>query len=317
MAAYGGRVGWIRVGWTLVVGAGLAAAAGGALRAQTFRSAVDLASFGVTAVDKKGGLVTDLSAADFEVAEDGKPQTVTLFSRGSRAGGGQTGGDPELHLGLLFDASGSMEEDIKFSRSAVVKFLNALTETVDITLVDFDTEVRVARYGPNDYPRLIERIRRRKIDGWTALFDATGVYLDGAAMQEGRRILVIYTDGDDNSSSLTYTGLLDLLKASDVTVYVVGFLEHQSRSIQPDLRIKLREIAEVTGGQAFFPLSMKDLEPTYEKVLAEIKAQYTLGYLSTNAKADGTWRKVQVKVSRPGVKIRTRRGYFAPYRKSP
>ncbi len=210
-----------------------------------------------------------------------------------------------------------MEEDIKFSRSAAVKFLNALSEAVDITLVDFDTEVRVARYDQNNFASLIEHIRNRKADGWTALWDAMGVYLDGASHQEGRRVLVIYTDGDDTNSTMNYGEMLDLLKASDVTVYAVGFLEHQSRSLQPELRSRLREITELTGGQAFFPTSMKDLDASYDKVLAEIKAQYTLGYLSTNTRMDGSWRKVQITVTRPGLKVRTRRGYYAPYRKAP
>ncbi len=290
----------------------------GALWAQTFRSAIDLASFGVTVVDRKGGLVTDLSAADFDVTEDSKAQQIKLFARGDSSSS-ESGPDstPELHLGLLFDTSGSMEEDIKFSRSAAVKFLNQLSQAVDITLVDFDSEVRVARYDQKNFASLIERIRGRRPDGWTALYDALGVYLDGAAYQEGRRVLVVYTDGDDTNSSMSYAEMIELLKASDVTVYVVGFLEHQSRSLQPELRMRLREITELTGGQVFFPGSMKELDATYDKVLAEIRAQYTLGYVSTNIRADGTWRKVQITVKRPGLKIRTRRGYFAPFRKSP
>jgi Ca-activated chloride channel family protein len=307
-----------RAGWIAAAAVSLAALGGEALSGQTFRTMVDLASFGVTVVDRKGGLVTDLVAADFAITEDSKSQQIKLFARGDdKASDGHASPTPEFHLGLLFDTSGSMEEDIRFSRSAAVKFLNALAQAVDITLVDFDTEVRVARYGQNDFARLIERIRNRKADGWTALYDAMGVYLDGAASQEGRRVLVIYTDGDDTNSTMSYMETLNLLKASDVTVYVVAFLEHQSRSAQPELRMRLHEIAELTGGEVFFPLSMKDLDAAYDKVLAEIKAQYTLGYVSSNARADGTWRKVQVTVTRPGLKVRTRRGYFAPFRKTP
>ncbi len=306
-----------RAAWRVLGVSGIAMALGMGPLAQTFKSAVDLASFGVTVVDRKGNLVTDLDATDFEVIEDSRPQTISLFARGGDISDGRTSSAPELHLGLLFDTSGSMEEDIRFSRSAAVKFLNSLPQAVDITLVDFDTEVRVARYGQNDFAHMIERIRGRKPNGWTALYDAMGVYLDGAAGQAGRRVLVLYTDGDDTNSTMSYSETLDLLKASDVTIYVVGFLEHQSRSAQPELRMRLREITELTGGQAFFPTSMKDLDSAYEKVVAEIKAQYTVGFVSSNARADGTWRKVQVKVTKPGLKVRTRKGYFAPYRKQP
>ena len=280
--------------------------------AQTFRSGVDLASFGVTAVDKKGGLVTDLTRDDFEVREDGQPQTVTLFARGDA-----TESVPPLRLGLLFDVSGSMEESIGFSRSAAIKFLNTVQEAQDITLVDFDTEVRVVRYGQHDFPRLVERIRKRKPDGNTALYDAMGVYLDGASSEEGRRTLVLYTDGGDTSSTMSYDEAQDLLKASDITLYAIGFLSHLSQSPQMEQRRKLRALAELTGGLAFFPTVIKDLDATYEKIAAEIRGQFTLGYVSSNTKLDGSWRKVDIRVKRPGVKVRARQGYFAPYRKHP
>jgi len=285
--------------------AGLAAAPG----AQVFRSGVDLASFGVTVVDKKGGLVTDLTRDDFEVREDGQLQAITLFTRGDALESA-----PPLRLGLLFDTSGSMEDSIGFSRSAAIKFLNTVQEARDITLVDFDTEVRVVRYGQHDFARLVERIRRRKPDGNTALYDALGVYLDGASTEEGRRTLVLYTDGGDTSSSMSYGEAQTLLRASDITLYAIGFLSHLSQSLQFDQRLKLRTLAEITGGLAFFPGAIKDLDPTYEKIAAEIRGQFTLGYLSTNATFDGAWRKVEITVKRPGVKVRTRQGYFAPYR---
>jgi Ca-activated chloride channel family protein len=284
----------------------------GAPHAQVFRSGVDLASFGVTVVDKKGGLVTDLTRDDFEVREDGQPQTLTLFARGDALESA-----PPLHLGLLFDTSGSMEESIGFSRSAAIKFLNTVQEAQDITLVDFDTEVRVVRYGQHDFPRLVERIRKRKPDGNTALYDALGVYLDGASSEEGRRTLVLYTDGEDTRSSMSFDETQTLLRASDITLYAIGFLSHMSQSRQMDQRMKLRTLAELTGGLAFFPTVIKDLDGTYEKIAAEIRGQFTLGYLSSNTKLDGTWRKVEIKVSRPGVKVRTRQGYYAPYRKQP
>ncbi len=278
-----------------------------------FKAGIDLVHFGVTAVGKGGKLVTDLNEQDFEVYEDGQRQTIKYFARGDAAG--QTPAD--LHLGLLLDTSGSMEDDIKLARTAAIKFLNTLPTAVDITLVDFDTEVRVARYGQADFARLVERIRQRKPEGYTALYDALGVYLDGANAQEGRKVLVLYTDGGDNSSNISFSDALTLLRASDVTVYAIGLIEHQMASAKMDLRMRLQQIAEETGGQAFFPMSVKDLDKEYEKVQAEIKAQYTLGYLSTNTRADGTWRKVEIRVNRAGLKdckVRTRKGYFAAFK---
>lgn len=289
----------------------LAMAEGARLTAQpvTFRGGIDLTTFAVTISDKKGELVGNLTQDDFEVFEDGKKQTVQYFSQGE----GETA--PELHLGLLIDTSGSMEQDLKLARSAAIKFLNMLPEAVDITLVDFDTLVRVTRYPQRDFPRLVERIRMRKPDGYTALHDAIGTYLDGADQLPGRKIMVMYTDGGDTRSALSFNETVTLLKASQVTVYAIGLVENAGTS-RTDLRMKLQQLAETTGGQAFFPSHMKDVESAYDKVLGEIRAQYHLGYLSTNTAADGAWRKVEIKLKlkNPDLKLRTRSGYFGPYR---
>jgi len=162
----------------------------------------------------------------------------------------------------------------------------------------------------------VERIRQKKASGWTALYDAIGVYLDGAAGQDGRKIMLLYTDGGDTRSSLSRSELMDLLKASDATVYAIGALEHQSASSRNEQRMVLQQIADITGGRAFFPTSVKELDGVYEKVVAEIRAQYTIGYVSTNEKADGAWRKVEVKVRNAhDQRVRSRKGYFAPFKR--
>jgi len=275
-----------------------------------FRAGVDLVNLGVTVTDRKGKRISDLTADDFVIAEDGKPQRLQFFASA-------LGPVPEMHLGLLLDVSASMESDIGFMRTASIKFLNSLTEAADVTVVDFDTEVRAARYGQSEFPRLIERIRLQKTGGETALFDAIGVYLDGAASQEGRKVMVLYTDGGDTRSAMRLHELLDLVRASDVTIYAVGVLDRQSMTARTQQQMVLREITEITGGQVFFPPSVKELEKVYEQVVAEIRAQYTIGYISTNGTADGTWRKVEIKLNRrdsKDLRIRSRKGYFAPYR---
>jgi len=279
----------------------------------TFKAGVDLVHFGVSVLDKQGKPVTGLKAEDFEIRENGKPQSLRFFAAG------MPDEAPPLHIGLLLDTSGSMADDLKDARSAAVKFVNALDAAADVTLVDFDTEVRVARFGPNDYPRLIERIRGRKPDGWTALYDAVGVYLDGAQDQEGQKVLVLYTDGGDTTSSLTFREMLDLCKASDVTVYTVGYMEHQSSSGRLQQRSELERVATLTGGQAYFPGASKDLDGVFDKIREELAARYSLGYLSTDTRTDGAWRGVEIKLLRSdlkGVKLRTRSGYFAPYKES-
>ncbi len=241
---------------SLLIGLGLAAAPAG----QTFRAGVDLVTFGVTVTDRSGAIVRGLARDEFTVLEDGRPQAVVQFAAGI---GDDGGADPvATHLGLLFDTSGSMEADLKLSRSAAIKFLNTLPEAADITLVDFDTEVRVTRYGQREFPRLVERIRGRTPDGYTALYDALGVYLDGADAQDGRKVLVLYTDGGDTRSALGYGDLMTLLKASDVTVHAVGFLDNVGAAANENRR-RLLQIVEQTGGQAFFPGKLQDLDDAY------------------------------------------------------
>jgi Ca-activated chloride channel family protein len=291
------------------------------LRAQeqrpSFRSGVDLVNVNVTVTNRKGEFVTTLGRDDFEIYEDGRKQAIRYFLAGGVSQSVESGPPAELHLGVLLDISGSMEGDIGQAQTAAVKFLTTLGDANDITLVDFDTEVRIARYDESNFPRLIERIRSRKPEGNTALYDALGVYLDNASAEQGRKILVLYTDGGDNQSNITYADLRKLLRASDVTVYTIGFFAHVSTSARAPLQMCLQEIAEITGGQFFDPTSMKELEASYEKVKAEISAQYAIGYISTNQRADGSWRKVEIRVvgpERKDLRLRSRKGYFAPYR---
>ena len=293
---------------TALVSATLAHAAA---QQTVFRAETDLVSLGVVVTDRRGNFLADLQGEDFEIFEDGKPQAVKYFVRGD-----QKESAPELHIGLLFDTSGSMSADIAVARTAAIKFLNALPEAEDITLVDFDTEVRLAKYGQHDFPRIVERIRNRKPDGYTAMYDALGQYVNGADADQGRKVLVLFSDGGDTRSALGFTDVMTLLRGSDVTVYPIGFMQNQPQSVRSTQRLRLGQIAEESGGEAFFPLSMKDIEVAYERILTQVRAQYTLGYVSTNTTRDGRWRKVEIKVRRPelkGVRIQTRKGYFGAY----
>jgi len=276
----------------------------------TFRLETELVTFGVTVTGRDGAFITDLDADDFEILEDGTPQTLKYFARGEA----ETA--PELHIGLLFDTSGSMGQDIGLARTAAIRFLNTLTDARDITLVDFDTEVRLSKYGQDDFPRLVERIRGRRPDGFTAMYDALGLYLQTADLDDGRKILVLFTDGGDTRSTLSFTDAMTLIRASDATVYAIGLIENQPSNVRNQQRLRLSQLAAESGGEAFFPLSMTQIEDAYDTIVAQIRAQYSLGYLSTNEVRDGAWRKVEIKVLRPGVddlRLQTRKGYFAPY----
>ena len=169
--------------------------------------------------------------------------------------------------------------------------------------MDFDTEVRVARYGQRDFPRLVERIRSRKRGRQHgALRRARRLPRRRVGEQDGRKILVLYTDGGDTSSSITFDELRDLLRASDVTVYAIGFLEHQSHRDAMDQRMRLRQIAEITGGQAFFPI----VDEGPRRVVREGAARRSRAVharlpLDERRGPTARWRKVEIKLTRPDL----------------
>lgn len=279
-----------------------------------FRGRVDLVRVGVTVVDAAGDPVEGLSVEDFVVTEDTRREMITYFSSGVAS-------DLDtmpFHLGVLFDASGSMGRDARFAKTAALRFLRSLDFAEDITLVDFDSEVRVSRFSQRDFPRLAQRLRGQEAKGLTALYDALGVYLDGAFDQDGRKVLLLYTDGSDTRSRLRLNELLELVRASDVTIYAIGFQTQNRTADRMMTRRRLEEIVELTGGQAYFPGSLDDLEAIYQQIRDEMSTRYSLGYVSSDPATDGAWRQVTVTLSesRPELQqltIRAREGYFAPY----
>ena len=305
---------------TAVVVASWAAVAGLPARAgqRTFRSGVDMVTLRRHRRRQEGATSSPTSRkGTSRSTRTGRSRPCGSSSRATRSRAATPGraATVDLHLGALLDISGSMDENMQFARSAAIKFLGSRPEARDFTLVEFDTEVRVSRYSQSEFGRLVERIRSRQAEGDTALWDATGVYLDGASRQEGRKVLVLYTDGGDNASSLPFNDLIDLLKASDVTVHAIGFVEHQPVAAVA----RAAHAAAAHRGSHRRPGVLPGVDarprrgPT-RQVAAEIDAQYSIGYVSTNTKTDGTWRKVEIRVTRPGlegVKVRTRPGYFA------
>jgi len=277
---------------------------------QTFRTSADVVVLPVTVVGRGNTLVRGLARDNFEVFEDGKRQELTFFNEG--AGGAAL----PLHLGLLLDTSSSMDRDLSAAVSAAIRFVNAVDEAVDVTFVDFATQVRVSRFSPPSYAHLFERMRSNKAEGATALYDALSLYLSAADQQDGQKVLLLYTDGEDSTSSISYGRMIEMLRLSDVMVYAIGYLD-SLRGSRGTAQLRLNDLAHQTGGEAFFPVDRKALDEIYAKIEEEIASRYSLGFMSTNRAADGKWRKVEVRVTGPagkGAKVRTRPGYFAPAR---
>ncbi len=317
-----------------------------------FQSGVEMVNVTVTAHDARGNLVSDLTAEDFTVKEDSRPQAVQLFAAAARQvhAGERAPVSGELHctrcnavlhvtlgetvpacpeghrtfdigrqeelalnLGMLFDTSDSMRKDLKLSQESAIRFLDAIPRAKDLLLVFFDRDIRISRYNSENQQGIFGRILETESGGFTALNDAIAVYLSRVADTPGRKVLVLFSDGDDTTSRLNSSDVEQLLRGSDVVVYPVAFAGERPNSHE-GLRAQafLATLAEVSGGRVFKPRASRELAAIYQSILDELGSQYILGYVSDNPARDGRFRKLLVEVKRPGVKLRYRPGYSLP-----
>ncbi|MGH9337666.1 MAG: VWA domain-containing protein, partial [Vicinamibacteria bacterium] len=284
-----------------------------------FESRVDMVSVAVAVTDEKGNFITDLEVEDFTVFEDGVAQEIRLFASGLKES--WVGLPPEEKdavsgrqvIGLLLDASGSMEEDIRLVRQAALKFLTNLPKTENLFVMDFDENIRLSQYSTDDQRLLSDRIYDVRAEGWTALYDAVATFLERIYALDGKKTLVVFSDGVDSRSTLGVGEVLDMVKLSDVTIHSVHFGAADARNTRTFEEGRfLRQLAGETGGSYAFGDSLAKLDELYDEILEELFSQYTLGYVSSNSKRDGKYRKIKVEVDSEDVKIRFRRGYYGP-----
>jgi Ca-activated chloride channel family protein len=275
-----------------------------------FRASIDLVSLTVT-VSEASRYVTGLSAEDFQVYEDGVLQEVSYFSRDNLP----------IALALLIDTSASMETRLPTAREAAIGFARRLRSQDLAEVVDFDSRVVILQTFTNDLAELDQAIRKTSAGGSTAMYNAVYIALKdlnrivATEVSEIRRqAIVLLSDGEDTSSLLPFEEVLDLAKRSETAIYAVGLRAEdtaQSRGFK-EAEFVLRQLAQETGGRVFFPETVAELPAIYTQIADELSSQYTLGYTSRNPRRDGAWRRVVVRVNRPGVAARSKQGYFAP-----
>lgn len=293
-------------------GLGVVAAAGDQEPAlPTFGAGAEVVNLTVTVRDLNGQLVGNLTPDDFAVFEDGRPQNIQLFAPAVQPGQEEA---LALDLGLLLDTSESMAKEIKLTQEAATRFLEAIPRARDLLTVFFDQDIRISRYDSEHQQGLFERIEDARATGNTALYDAIAVYLSRVQDSGGRKVLVVLTDGEDTTSSLSLTEVMQLVRSSPVTIYPIAFsgeyIIGSNRAVSA--RSFLRYLAEMTGGIVFTPTISKDLPRIYEKILDELSSQYVLGFTSDSPKRDGKLRKLRVDVKRKDLKVRHRLAYYGP-----
>ena len=265
----------------------------------------------VSVRDATGRLVSNLKSDDFTVLENGRPQHVQLFGRAVEPGQEEA---LALDLGLLMDTSASMLQQLKLSQEAAVRFLESIPRARDLVTIFFDDDIRLSRYNSENQQGLFGRIAEAKGGGDTALYDAISVYLSRVQDASGRKVLVLFTDGEDTRSALGLGEVLQIIRSSGVTIYPIAFTSGFAPGSARALRSKsvLEQMAELTGGAVFTPRSSKDLSGIYTRILQELQAQYVLGYVSDDPARDGKFRRLKVDVPGKGLRVRHRAGYFAP-----
>ena len=275
----------------------------------SFSAGLDMVNVTVTVRDEHGKLVTDLTAEDFIVKEDGRPQAVEVFARSYEPGQDDV---LTLDLGMLLDTSTSMLEQLKLSQEAATRFLESVPRARELITIFFDSEIRVSRYDSENQQGLFDRIHAAKGGGDTALYDAMAVYLSRVEGASGRKVLVLFTDGEDSRSELGLSDVMQLLRSSRVSVYSIcfpSFAPGSSRAVKA--RSVLQQFADMTGGTVFNPSASRDLAAIYQKILDELGGQYVLGYVSDNPKTDGKLRRLVVELpNHKDLRVRNRTGYI-------
>jgi Ca-activated chloride channel family protein len=290
---------------------GLAGAEAGEGKPLVFGVGLDVVNLVVSVRDEAGNLVTDLGPEDFTVFENGRPQQIQIFGRAHDPGQDEV---LSLDLGMLFDTSESMLEQLRLTKEAAVRFLDSVPRARELFTIFFDQDIRISRYDSENQQGLFGRIAEAAGGGQTALYDSITVYLSRTQEAQGRKVLVMFTDGEDTMSTITQPEVLDLVRSSSVTIYPIAFLGSFTPGSPRVVasRAFLGHVAELSGGEVFAPVSSKDLGRAYEKILEELGGQYVLGFASDDVRHDGKFRKLRVEIRRKGLRPRHRPGYFAP-----
>ena len=311
------RGSWRCSAWRIAIGAiAVIAVQRPALRAQTFRSTTDLVNVTATVLDKRGVPVFGLAQQDFTLFEDGKPQGITFF----------TAEQQPISVAIVVDTSGSMVDKIDDVRDAVQHFVDRLAPADEVALLRFSTDVELLIEFGDSRDRARRAIDRLRPNGGTALFDAVVAGLEEVRRgKHQKKALLLVTDGNDNASRIRQRDAIDAATKSEVLVYGLGIghgeggsFGHDRFDQQDRVDIGLLErLSERTGGRSYLleeahKKGVDLVDQTVQQVGSELRQQYSLGYYPTNTAADGTFRKIEVKVTNRDYRVRAKSGYMAP-----
>jgi Ca-activated chloride channel family protein len=273
-----------------------------------FRADTRLVVCNAAVVDKKGHLVADLPRTAFTVLENGQPQVIRSFKHE----------DVPVSLGLVIDNSGSMRDKRVKVIAASLALVKDSNNQDEVFVVNFNDEAFLdlpnQKDFTNDTTELEQALGRIESHGGTAMRDAIRMAINhiNGKSHRGKKVLVVVTDGDDNESVSSLEDLVKASQQSEVLIYAVGLLSEEEKHSAASARRALTNLTSATGGQAFFPRSVEDVDRIAHQMAHDIRNQYTIQYSPSNQTMDGTYRRIQITVNAPGkLQIRTRSGYYA------
>jgi|SRR5579871_436685 len=274
----------------------------------TIRAQVNEVNVLFIATDKHGKFVRDLTQKDFTILDDHKPpQAIVNFRRET---------DLPLHLGLLVDVSGSVNSRFDFEQGAATSFLqHTLRVGFDKAFVEgFNSHMQLVQDFTDNVQLLSASVHKLHDGGGTALYDAVyrsckEKFLKDRPEHPVRKAIIIVSDGEDNQSEMTKAQAIEMAQRSEVIIYAIS--TDDSGLVMRGDRV-LEQMAEATGGRAFFPFKMKDITHSFAAIEDELRSQYVVSYKPADFDADGRYRSIEISSLKKDLQVRARKGYFAP-----
>ena len=267
----------------------------------------DLVTLNVSVIDTDGFQVSGLTKQDFVITDNKIPQDITFF--------GDT--DLPLSISIVFDVSGSMSgKKIEQAKEALLTFIQTSHPDDEYSLVGFNSQPQLLFERTRSATSIVEKLSFVEPHGSTALYDASYLALDRLAQGSyPKRAILIISDGQDNDSRFTFSNLQRALKESGAILYAVGIEGSMGGKFDIYGKLRLIELASISGGRVFFPRNTKQMNEAFEQMALELRHQYSIGYRPLNFAVDGKWHRVKVKVTPSSelkrVWVRSREGYYA------
>jgi len=270
----------------------------------TYRTDARLVLLHASVVDKNGKLVTNIPQSAFKVFEDGVEQPLRLFRRE----------DVPVSMGIIVDNSGSMTSKRSRVAAAALELVKQSNPDDEVFIVNFNDDTHFDQPLTNDVKKMEAALARMEARGGTAMRDALSKSINYVKKngKKDKKVLVVITDGNDNSSDITLEQVLRQAQNSEVLIYAIGLLNEEEAREARSAKKALKTLVDASGGMDYYPKSTSDVQEITPRVAHEIRNQYILGYTSSNQVMDGSFRQIKVTITGFGrPTVRTRNGYYA------